>query len=70
MQISSASTNEDYIIPLDELKLLKEGLSDPSPQLIVLFTKVLGSRVIEAEINAHLIEPFEEASGLSTGEKQ
>jgi hypothetical protein len=36
--------------------LLKEGLADPSDELVAL----LKSSVTEADIDAHLVEPFQQ----------
>ena len=47
------------IIPLDELMLLKEGLADPSAELIASLKQLLTGSVTEAEIDAHLRAPFE-----------
>lgn len=45
-------------ISLDELRSLKEGLSDPSQKLVVEFKKLFGPVINEAEIDSHLITPF------------
>lgn len=45
-------------IPLDELQLLKDGVSDPSPRLVADIKKLFVPAVGEAEIDAHLVTPF------------
>lgn len=47
-----------FDISLDELKSLKEGLSDPSPKLVVEFRKLFGPVINEAEIDSYLVTPF------------
>jgi hypothetical protein len=47
------------IIPLNELLLLKEGLADPSVELVASLNKLLGGYVTEADIGTHLIAPFQ-----------
>ena len=45
-------------LPLDELLLLKEGKSDPSPALVTLLRELLKGKATDAEIDAYLINPF------------
>ena len=45
-------------ISLAELDGLKQGLADPSRELVDGFRRFLGPLAGEAEINAYLIEPF------------
>jgi len=45
-------------ISLDELVGLKEGLSDPSQELVVALKKILRRVTSEAEIDKHLVKPF------------
>ena len=47
-------------ISLNELMLLKEGHADPSGELVALLKQLLKSSVTEADINAHLVEPFQQ----------
>jgi hypothetical protein len=56
------SVPADYspVIPLDELMLLKEGLADPSAELVASLKQLLQGSISEAEINAHLVAPFVE----------
>jgi hypothetical protein len=46
------------LIPIDELLLLKEGQSDPSPKLVEKFQKLFASMIDEDEVNTHLVNPF------------
>jgi len=46
-------------ITLNELMLLKEGLADPSTELVALLKQLLKGSVTEAEIDAHLVAPFQ-----------
>ncbi len=47
-------------ILLYELMLLKEGLADPSAELVVSLKRLLRGSVTEAEIDAHLVAPFQQ----------
>ena len=47
-------------IPLNELMLLKEGLADPSDELVTSLKQLLRGFVPEAEIDAHLVAPFQQ----------
>ena len=60
--ISSSSDNADWnqCIPLDELRLLKEGMEDPSPNLVSLLKELLQGAVSESVIDAHLVIPFKD----------
>ena len=46
-------------IPLSELKLLKDGVADPSNTLVTSLKQLFDGKVTEAEIDAYLVEPFE-----------
>ena len=46
------------IISLGDLMLLKEGLADPSAELVASLKRQLRGFVMEAEIDAHLVVPF------------
>jgi hypothetical protein len=48
----------DQSIPLDELRLLKEGLADPSDALVSVLKDLLKGMVNDIEIDSHLVEPF------------
>ncbi len=45
-------------IALDELMLLKEGLTDPSAELVTSLKQLLQGISTEAEIDARLVVPF------------
>jgi hypothetical protein len=47
------------IIPLNELMLLKEGLADPSAELVASLKQLLRGSVTEADIDTHLVTPFQ-----------
>ncbi len=57
----SSAANDGSVISLDELRLLKEGIADPSPEMVALIKRLFGSIVSEAEIDAHLVTPFRDA---------
>ena len=46
------------VISLKELILLKEGLADPSAELVTSLKRLLRGAVTEAEIDAYLVAPF------------
>ncbi len=46
-------------IPLEELRLIKEGVADPSPALVTLLKAMLGGTISEETFNVHLVKPFE-----------
>ena len=48
------------IVPLDELMLLKEGLADPSAELVALLKHLFKGTFTDAEIEAHLVAPFKQ----------
>lgn len=52
-------SNELYNVSLEELKQLKEGLMDPSPVLVADIKKLFCPIVGEAEIDSHLVTPFQ-----------
>jgi hypothetical protein len=56
----SHSTSQPTIIPLDDLMLLKEGLADPSAELVALLKQSLKGFITEADIDTHLITPFQQ----------
>ncbi len=56
----SSAENDGSTISLDELRLLKEGRADPSPEMVTLIKRLFGSIVGEAEIDAHLVTPFQD----------
>jgi hypothetical protein len=55
---SENEENGDVSIPLEELRLIKEGIADPSPSLVALIKNLLGHTLSVSEIDAHLVTPF------------
>lgn len=58
----SSSADERHwgqLIPLEELRLIKEGVADPSPALVALLKESLRGIVSESAIDLHLVTPFE-----------
>ncbi len=47
-----------FDISLDEIKSLKEGLSDPSTKLVHEFKKWHGLMIYEHEVDSYLVTPF------------
>jgi hypothetical protein len=45
-------------VPLEELRLMKEGMADPSPALVDLLKELLQSGVSDGTIDSHLVTPF------------
>jgi len=58
LPVRAGNPNESPSITLSELMLLKEGLADPSAELVTLLKQLLRGYVTEAEIDAHLVAPF------------
>ncbi len=54
----SSAANDGSVISLEELRLLKEGMADPSPEMVALVKRLAGSLISDAEIDAHLVIPF------------
>lgn len=52
-----AAADANYI-SLNDLVGLKEGLTDPTQQLVVALKKVLKSVASELEIDEYLVKPF------------
>ncbi len=48
----------EHCVSLEELRLMKEGMADPSPALVECVRSILGERVSEAAINSYLVNPF------------
>ncbi|MBN1189133.1 MAG: hypothetical protein JXA46_05210 [Dehalococcoidales bacterium] len=45
-------------VSLEDLRLLKEGLADPSAALVDLLKEEMKGMVNDLEIEMHLVEPF------------
>jgi hypothetical protein len=60
-KLSAGSCDRDPLpsIPLNEIRLLKNGLADPSRALVASIKQLLKGNVNEAEIEAYLVKPFE-----------
>ena len=56
---NSSAEDLPSIVPLEELMSLKEGLADPSVELVAALKQLLKGSVPEAEIDAHLVLPFQ-----------
>jgi hypothetical protein len=56
----SHSASQLSIIPLNDLMLFKEGLADPSDVLVTLLKQLMKGYVTEAEIDTHLVAPFQQ----------
>jgi hypothetical protein len=59
LEVESQERGSPICIPLDELRLLKEGSAGPSARLVASLRLLLGDAVSPSEINAHLVAPFE-----------
>ena len=59
LSLTSDDALKDVNISLNELIRLKEGLDDPSPELVRTLKKLLLGVVSEAEIDKYLVSPFQ-----------
>ena len=59
LPVGSCDADRYLSIPLSELSLLKEGRADPSAALVASLKQLLKGTVTDAEIDAHLVAPFE-----------
>jgi len=59
LSVTSDELIKDINISLDELMRLKEGLDDPSPELVRALKKLLLGVVSEAEIDKYLVIPVQ-----------
>jgi hypothetical protein len=50
--------NSSQFMPLEELRLVKEGFADPSPALVSLLKQLLHGAISDSTIDAHLVTPF------------
>jgi hypothetical protein len=65
-QISKYHGNARYadlsvIVPLDDIESLKEGIADPSAELVASLKQLLTNISVEEEFEAHLIVPFKQS---------
>jgi hypothetical protein len=58
LPVDVEGNEKSQFIPLEELRLIKEGIADPSPALVALLKDLAGDAVSAADINAHLLTPF------------
>ncbi len=58
MRVQSNTAGDSSVISLEDLSLLREGRSDPSPEMVALVKRWVGQMVGDAEIDAHLVTPF------------
>ncbi len=56
---ASENNNSNQFIPLEELRLVKEGIADPSPALVALLKQLLQGNISDGTIDAHLVTPFQ-----------
>ncbi|MDD4859516.1 MAG: hypothetical protein PHR56_04860 [Dehalococcoidales bacterium] len=54
------SAAADLIVPLEDLELLRQGAADPSPEMVALVKRILCPAASEAEIETHLVAPFQQ----------
>lgn len=47
-------------IPLDEIRLVKEGIADPSLALVTALKRLMRGIIHEREIEDYLVKPFEQ----------
>jgi hypothetical protein len=59
LHYTSSTAELPPAVPLEELISLKEGRSDPSVELVAALKQLLKGSVPEAEIDAHLVLPFQ-----------
>jgi hypothetical protein len=59
-QLPPSDNNKDWIeyIPLEELRLVKLGIADPSPSLVALLKDLLNGAIHESVIDSYLVTPF------------
>jgi AmiR/NasT family two-component response regulator len=64
LPVCSCDADQGLTIPLDELIQLKEGVTDPSVMLVATFKRLFRGTATEAEIDTHLVKPFQEEKGI------
>ncbi len=50
----------DLFVPLDDLRLLRDGLADPSAELIATLRALIGGTIGENDFETHLVTPFQQ----------
>jgi hypothetical protein len=60
-RLPPSDNNKDWIeyIPLEELRVIKEGIADPSPALVALLKDLLNGVVPDTVVDSYLVTPFE-----------
>ncbi len=58
--VDSANADWSFSVPLEDLRLLKEGVADPSPELVASLRWLLKDTIPAGEIDSHLVSPFME----------
>jgi hypothetical protein len=53
-----SSADPVLCVPLEDLRLLREGLADPSAELVASLRILLGHAVGDNEFEMHLVTPF------------
>jgi hypothetical protein len=61
--LPASAGNRNWIqnVPLEELRLLKEGIADPSVALVAFLKDLVGDTVTDQAIQANLVTPFRQA---------
>jgi hypothetical protein len=59
-RLPPSDNNKDWIeyIPLEELRLVKEGIADPSSSLVALLKDLINGVVHDSVIDSYLVAPF------------
>ncbi len=58
---TTRSDDSQHFIPLEELRLIKEGLADPSAALVILLKELLQGTVSDVTVDSHLVKPFQKS---------
>jgi hypothetical protein len=56
---STSSSESPHFFPLEELRLIKEGIADPSPALVTLLKELLQGTISDMVIDSNLVTPFQ-----------
>jgi hypothetical protein len=65
-KLPAQDSGENWLqfVPLEELRLVKEGIEDPSPVLVSLLKEMLQGAISDDVVDSHLVTPFEKHTGL------
>jgi hypothetical protein len=58
LPVEPAGSEMTQFVPLEELRLIKEGLADPTPALVALLKDLARDSISDIDIDAHLATPF------------